>query len=103
MHLRSIIRRSDRQLWCPLQAETAILNTASGIYYGLDPVGARVWELLDAPISLAAINGALVTEFDVAPQRAEEDLRRFLGELAEAGLVEIQDEPTEVVFSSPRE
>ena len=35
--------------------ETVILDLASGTYYGLDPVGARMWQLMTDGQTLAAI------------------------------------------------
>ena len=37
---------SPRQISTRLEGEAVILDTTDGVYYGLDRVGARVWELL---------------------------------------------------------
>ena len=37
------------QVSCDLAGEAAILNIKSGVYYGLDPVGARIWNLMQEP------------------------------------------------------
>lgn len=87
----SIVVASRNQVSCPLQDEVAILDLAAGVYYSLDPVGARVWELLAAPRSVGAIRDALVAEYDVEPARCERDLLELLRDLARAGLVEIRD------------
>ena len=42
----SIVVRSAQQVSVDLDDKTVILNTQSGIYYGLDDVGARVWHLV---------------------------------------------------------
>ena len=34
--------------------ETVILHLESGIYFGLDPVGARAWQLIQAGKSLSS-------------------------------------------------
>ncbi len=38
--------------------ETVILDMGSGTYYGLDGVGARVWELLEQPKRFAELCAA---------------------------------------------
>ena len=69
--------------------ELVILDPASGEYFGLDPVGARVWEILEAPVPVAEIRDALLREFQVEATRCEADLLELLRELARHGLVEV--------------
>ena len=45
--------------------EAAILNLKTGIYYGLDPVGARIWNLIQTPRQLKEILETLLNEYDV--------------------------------------
>ena len=68
--------------------ETVILNLASGTYYGLDPVGARMWRLLGEGKSLGEVCEILLEEYDVARERLEADLLKLAEELANNGLVD---------------
>jgi len=72
-------------------AETVILSLKDGVYYGLEDVGARIWDLLQRPITVAAIREALVAEYDVEPDRCGHDLRALLGDLAARGLIEVTE------------
>jgi hypothetical protein len=81
--------RSENQLSCDLGGETAILGLRDGRYYGLDAVGARIWELLDRPRSPSEIEGVLLEEYEVEPDRLRGDVGKFLGRLEDLGLVEI--------------
>lgn len=101
MRSRALIQRSQRQVSCPLREEAAILNMATGKYYGLDAVGAAIWQRIERPASFAEVNAALQSEYDVTPAVAERDLDRFLNDLAAAGLVEIKDDPAETVPPPP--
>jgi hypothetical protein len=67
--------------------ETVLLDLSSELYFGLDPVGTRVWELLGSGQTVQAIYDQLVTEFDVDATRLLNDLRAVLNELRDAGLV----------------
>jgi len=87
----SIVRKTTRQISCQLTGEAAILNLESGIYYGLDEVGARVWALLNEPRRVAELRDAVVEEFDVEAERCERDLVALFTSLADAGLVEIEN------------
>ena len=46
---RSIVVASPDQVSCALGDESAILSLSKTIYYGLNPVGTRVWRLLRQP------------------------------------------------------
>ena len=83
-----IVASSD-QVSCKLADEAAIVNLKNGIYYGLDPVGTRIWTALREPVTFAEIRDALLNEFDVEPNALESDIRDFLRQLAEQGLIEI--------------
>jgi len=67
--------------------ETVILNLESGTYYGLDPVGARMWQLLGEGKSLGEVCEIMLEEYDVARERLEQDLLNLAGELAGKGLI----------------
>ena len=68
--------------------ETVILNLESGTYYGLDPVGARMWQLLGEGKSLGEVCDVMLNEYDVARERLEADLLKLAEELANNGLVD---------------
>lgn len=80
---------SSEQVSCDLGGEAAIVNLKNGVYYGLDPVGARVWNLLRGPITFAQLLDALLCVYEVERLMLESDMRTFLNQLAEQGLVEI--------------
>jgi Coenzyme PQQ synthesis protein D (PqqD) len=73
--------------------ELVILNLKDGVYYGLEDVGARIWKLVQEPVTIAAIREVLVSEFDVEAARCERDIRKLLGELAARGLLQIREQP----------
>jgi hypothetical protein len=69
--------------------ETVILNLANGTYFGLDPTGARIWQLLSEGKGLAYVCAALLDEYEISPNKLEADIDRLLGELSANGLVTI--------------
>lgn len=71
--------------------ELVILNLRDGVYYGLEDVGARIWKLVQEPVSVLAIRETLVSEYDVEPTRGERDIRALLEQLVAHGLVEIRE------------
>ena len=53
--------------------------------YTLNETGARVWELLDGQRSLAEVHEEMITEFDVEPLQARQDLLELIQALLEQG------------------
>ena len=68
--------------------EIVLLDMASEQYFGLDPVGTRIWSLIDGDAPLGRIHAALCSEFDAEPGRISDDLLALARALAEAGLVQ---------------
>ena len=89
MTLESVVVASSGQVSCDLGGEAAILNLDTGIYYGLDPVGARIWSLIETPRSVAAIRDAILQEFDVESERCEKDIFALLEKLLAEGLITV--------------
>jgi hypothetical protein len=87
--LASRVVPKHTQVACPLGDETMILSLENGVYYGLDPVGSRIWELLNESGSVAQIREALVEEFDVDPERCERDVLALIRQLLHERLVDV--------------
>ena len=69
--------------------ETIILDLASGTYYGLDPVGARMWQLMSEGNSLNSVCDSMLGEYEVTREALEGDIRRLTEELQAKGLVSL--------------
>ena len=67
--------------------ETVILDLASGTYFGLDPIGARIWQLMGEGRALAEICTAMLDEYEVEREQLEADVLKLVAELAARGLV----------------
>ena len=67
--------------------ETVILNLVNGTYYGLDPVGTRIWEMLQDGTASGEICRTLAAEYMVDLATIEADTRKFLGELEAQGIL----------------
>lgn len=93
MNMDSAISFSDRVaapesvLMREMSGEAVLLNLDNESYYGLDDVGTRMWNVLTTSPSIQDAYAALLTEYDVEPERLEADLRELIGQLVEQGLV----------------
>lgn len=86
-HVR--VRVSPDVVFRELEGELVLLHLRTGVYFGLDPVGTRVWQLLAGGRSLPEILEILVDEYDVGKRRAAADLQDLVGALSENGLVDV--------------
>jgi hypothetical protein len=82
------------QVSANLEDEAVILHLKDGVYYGLNPVGARIWNLLQEARSVNQLRDILLSEYEVEPRRLEEDLLQLLQELASRGLIEVHYDTT---------
>jgi hypothetical protein len=89
-----VVCASANQLSSPIGEDLAVLALDEGAYYGLNPTGNRIWELLQKPTRVAEIYTALVDEFEVDAEVARRDLLALLAELHAAGLIEVLGEGT---------
>ena len=67
--------------------ETVLLDLASGVYFGLDGVGKRIWESVADGNSLGQAAEVVVAEFEVEEAQAQADVIAFTGDLLERGLL----------------
>lgn len=71
-----------------LAGEAVILDVESGTYFGLNEVGSRVWQLLEAGETLETICLLLLDEFEVSRADLERDVFLLVGELRSRRLIE---------------
>lgn len=84
---------TKHQVSSNLGEDLAILSLRAGTYYTLNRVGARVWSLVQEPVSVAVLRDTLLAEFEVARERLEADLTGLLEALSHEGLIELSDGP----------
>lgn len=90
LSIHSIIVATTEQVSCPLGDESAILNRKNSVYYGVNPVGARVWSLLQQPRSVTELRDTLLDEYEVGADRCERDLLDLLEKMRGEGLIEVR-------------
>ena len=74
-----------------LDGEAVILNMKSGIYCGLNEVGARIWQLIQEPKSVKDVLDTLLEQYDIEPDRCEREVLALLQQMGERGLIEIKN------------
>ncbi len=70
--------------------EAILLHLGTEMYLGLDPVGTRMWTVLQTSPSIEAGYEVLRDEYDVAPEVLREDLEAFLADLLGQSLISLE-------------
>lgn len=73
-----------------LDGETFLLNLTTGVYFGLNQTGTRVWQLIAAQVDLPNIALQLAKEFDAEPQAIRSDVERLIEKLRAQDLLSFE-------------
>ena len=84
--LDSTVAASDDAVFREMDGESVLLNLETGMYFGLDEVGTRVWRLAADNGSLRAIRERLAEEYDADAATIERDLLALAEALVSKGL-----------------
>jgi Coenzyme PQQ synthesis protein D (PqqD) len=92
IELSTLLKQAEHQVSCNLNDEAVILNLKSTMYFGLDEVGAYIWQALSEPRAVSELCKAVLDQFDVSEARCKNDVIEFLTKLDQAGLIESMHE-----------
>jgi hypothetical protein len=87
MKLTDRVRIPQEVLARQVGDETVMLDLAKGAYFGLDPVGARMWQLLAEGRTLAEVCDVILAEYETSRDTVERDLLALVDDLLKQGLV----------------
>ena len=86
--LDTTLSRNSDILYASVNTEESVMmSVVAGKYYGLNAVAARIWELLEQPMTLAQLCAQICEEFDVDVQTCEAAVLKFADEIIENGIV----------------
>lgn len=84
-------RIPEEVLFQEVSGESVLLDLASESYFGLDPVGTRIWALLNEDKSVGQVLDALLKDYEVDRGTLEADLEELLDKMLAAGLIQALD------------
>lgn len=87
----------SEHLCCDLNGEAVILSLKNGKYYGLNTIGAEIWNLIRKPIRVSKIVKNFLSEFDVDEQECLAEVESFLSQMIDEGLVEVINVPVKQI------
>ncbi len=88
LSLDSRIQRSSEPMQAELDNELVMMSVERGSYYGLDPVGSKIWELLEEPMTVRELIDKLLEIYEVDPATCEKETLEFLASMEKEQLLE---------------
>jgi len=85
----SSIRVSRQQTSCTVEEDAVVLDTKHNFYYGLENVAARIWQLIQKPISFEQLVRSISEEYEVDSAQCAADSKVFLVELLKKDLITV--------------
>ena len=83
---------SKRVLLREVDDGAVLLDLDGGVYFGLDPLGLQIWQLLKEQHSFAHICDLLQDRFDIDRKQVKADVSIFLTDLQKHGLISTSDQ-----------
>ena len=75
-----------------IDGEVVLMSIENGKYYGINPIGSRIWEILAYPTTYIDLIDTLLTEFDIDRITCEKKVTTFLKEIAAENIIEIKNQ-----------
>lgn len=99
----SVLRLPETVFMERMADEIVFLRLTDHSYYGLDPIAARMMELLLAESSVEAVVRALELEFDTTAETLFRDVAHLVDQLVDTGLAEraVRPGPPDLAANSP--
>jgi hypothetical protein len=83
------VARNRETLSAEIDGEVVALDIARGACYGLDPVGARIWAMIETPTAIIRVCEDLMAIYEVDPETCRVDVLDLLSSLRAEGLIEV--------------
>lgn len=73
-----------------IDGDVVMMSIENGAYYGLDPIGSRIWEMIGTPCKVSDLIERLMEEFEVDRPTCEKGVFNFLNDIQKFKLIQIQ-------------
>lgn len=85
--ISDVVVQSGAAAFAEIDGETVALDVNTGLCYGLNAVGSRIWTLVASPTPVSKICDVLVDEYEVERSVCEEQVLELLEGLRGEGLL----------------
>lgn len=70
-----------------LDNHQVIMHINNGKYFGLNPIGKRIWELIEEPKSIEEITAMLLSEYNILPDQCKVEVQEFMNKGVECEII----------------
>lgn len=70
-----------------LDNHQVIMHINSGKYFGLNPIGKRIWELIEKPKNIEEIIATLLSEYNISPDQCKVEVQEFMDKGVECEII----------------
>lgn len=81
------ISRQDGLVTVPMDGDLVMMNISTGTYFGINPVGVMIWELLETPRTLQQICHQMMEKYAVDQETCLRDVRNFVEQMLRENIV----------------
>lgn len=81
--------RAEGLVASEIDGEAVILSIDSGSFFNLNPMGTRIWDMVETPATIADICAALQQRFAVSADECRNDVTGFIANMIDQGLLEV--------------
>jgi len=89
--LPKTVKISNNVLFQQINNECVLLDMDSEQYYGLDDIGARMWQVLSENSETEKALTQLLTEYDIDEKTLRQDLLNLITELVNVKLISVEN------------
>ena len=85
--LETTILRNPELLASNIDDEVVMMSIENSAYYGLDPIGSKIWDLITEPIQVSDLCARLLERFEVSEQECQQDVLKFLNQMLKENIL----------------
>ena len=79
--------RNEQIIDGELDDNQVMMHLNKGKYFGLNPIGRRIWQLIEQPKSFQEISAVLLTEFEVSESQCSQEVQAFLDKAVQYDII----------------
>jgi hypothetical protein len=86
-------QKSEAVVSCQMDGSEALLNTETGHYYLLNPIGALVWSKLEDHNTIENLVALVLDTYDVSYETCKKDIEGLFASMSAKGLILASEAP----------
>lgn len=90
MELSTVLSRGEDYVFNEVDGELVMMNIETGSYASMNETGKSIWGLLEEPKTVELILNALIEEYEISLEAAQQDVLPFLTQLEEQSIIKKQ-------------